>query len=1094
LGITSSALIEWVETLVARDLRHPDLPITPMSYFIRAVFCCAISSCCIASGASPDALTPVPIQRVTIDDGFWSPRLELWRTTTINDAFDKFEQYGGFRNFDRVAAHQSGGHQGENWWDGLIYETIRAAGDFLAAHPDPALHARVQGYVARIAAAAAIDPDGYINTAQQLNAVGYKWKNPPQAGDLLNDIEPHTIYNAGCLVEAGIHLYQATGDTDLLKIATRQANYMCGVMGPSPKANYIPGHALGEEAFVKLYRLYRDEPGLKSTVGLTVNETDFLSLAQFWIENRGNTAGRAATGAYNQDDMSVFLQPTLEGHAVRSELLATGVAAAALENGRSDYRQTVERWWQNMVDARMYLTGGLGAVATQEGFGNDYELPNDGYAETCAASAGGMFSRNMNLLTGDAKYADILERELYNGALAGVSLAGNTYFYTNSLTAGPDHRRWEWAGAGLPMTPCCPPMFLKLNSALPGFIYATKNDSVLVNLYLGSHATIQAGPLDLQLTQTTFYPWDGTVRLQVDPAAASTFSVKLRIPGWAKNPLIQVNGQTQSFTLTKGYASLTRLWNAGDIVTLQLPMPVERIKADSRVKADVGRVALMRGPLVYCFEGLDNNDANKAIQLGATDGFTVSNRPDLLGGMVQLEGRATVIHNLGGTLRKDPVTVRAIPFYANQNRAATTMDVWVADDTLAIRPVSEGVPSASYCNPGDTVKALNDGVVPRLSDDESVPRMTWWDHKGTSEWAQVVFPTARAVSSADVYWWDERRVNRECRVPQSWSVQYLNGSGQWTAVQGASTYGTAMDVFNHVNFQSVQTTGIRIVAQLQTGWSAGIMEMFFNNARAVPSASYTNSGDTVVALNDGMTPSASDDESIARHTFWNHKGTAEWAQLTFPSAKRLSSLEVYWWDERRVNRECRVPQSWTVQYLNGSGQWVAVTGASPYGTAMDAFNTVRFNEIETTAIRVAAQLQAGWSAGILEMRAYEPSLATPYAQWLVANSFSPSTPSNADPDNDGVPILTAYALGLDPRLNPAASMPRPYFSSGGLSLSFWGGRDDVLYSAEQSNDLKIWQSAGVIVSPPNGTGIRTVTVPDGTPSGFVRLVLSKNPE
>ncbi|RYD49515.1 MAG: hypothetical protein EOP85_01480, partial [Verrucomicrobiaceae bacterium] len=1007
-----------------------------------------------AFGAAPDSLVAVGIQDVTINDGFWSPKIGLWSSVTINDTFDKFEQYGGFTNFDRVAQGLTGNHAGEPWWDGLIYETIRAAGDFLSANPDPALQARVDAYIVRIKAAAAHDPDGYVNTAQQLNNIGYKWKNPPTPGDNHDDDFPHTIYNAGCLVEAAIHYHRATGDTELLKIATRMANYMCGIMGPAPKLNIIPGHALSEETFVNLYQLYRDEPDLKAAVGLPVNEQDYLNLAQFWIENRGNTVGRVSKGSYNQDDISVFLQPTLQGHAVRSVLLASGMAVAGRENSRADYRQTLERWWQNMVDARMYVTGGLGAVAAYEGFGADYELPHDGYAETCASAACGLFSHNMNLLTGNAKYVDTLERELYNGALSGVSLQGDTYFYTNPMSSEPNHRRWEWAGAGLPLTPCCPPMFLKLTSALPSMIYATKGSTVYVNLYVGSQASIRTQSLDLGITQTTGYPWNGTMNFTIHPAAPSTFTVKFRVPGWSGAPEFRINGELASgLAVTDGYATVTRQWQAGDTVGLTLPMPVKRVKSDERVKADRGRVALMRGPVVYCFEGLDNSNAARGILMDEMDAFTATYQPDLLGGVVQLKARTSIVRNLGDTLRREPFTARAVPFFANKNRDDTTMDVWVADATSAVRPVVAGIPSASYVNPGDSVIALNDGIVPRSSDDENVPRMTWWNHKGTSEWVQLTYNKSRTISTVGVYWWDERRVNRECRVPQSWSVQYLSG-GQWLPVQGASSYGVAMDQFNRVNFTPVETTAIRVVAQLQSGWSAGILEMYAGTRPpAVPTASHTFAADTVNAFTDGRIPAASDDESIPRQTYWDHKGSAEWAQLTFAAARKLSSLEIYWWDERRLNRDCRVPQSWSVQYLS-NGQWLPVQTQDTYGTAMDTFNTVRFAEVETTAIRVALQIQSGWSAGILEMCAYEPDFLTPAQSWLVERGLDKSTSLLSDTDGDGISLLTAYALGLEPDRNPVNAMPSPALSGGSLGMTFWGARADVKYAAETSTDLR----------------------------------------
>ncbi|MEI7910665.1 MAG: beta-L-arabinofuranosidase domain-containing protein [Verrucomicrobiota bacterium] len=787
----------------------------------------ALLTCCVpvAVGQAPERLTAVPIQQVTVRDGFWSPKIQVWKTTTINDVLDKFDHYGGFKNFDRVAAGATGGHHGEPWWDGLIYETLRGAADFLAANPDAQLQRRIAALVDRIAAAADKDPDGYVNTAQTLDGVGVRWSRSPLPGAKFDDNFPHTVYNAGCLIEAGAHLYKATGDAKLLKVATRMANYMTSIMGPPPKQNIIPGHAVGEEALTHLYRLFRDEPGLQDKLGMPVDPQAYLDLARFWIENRGHAEGRASEGAYNQDDVPIFKQATLEGHAVRSALLAAGVAAAAAENGRQDYRDTGARWWNNMVGARMYLTGGLGAVAAHEGFGADYELPNDGYAETCAAVAGGFFSHNMNLLTGDAKYVDTLERELYNGALSGTSLAGNSYFYENPLTSGPSHQRWPWRGDELGSTPCCPPMFLKLMGAMPGYIYATKAAAVYVNLYVGSKANISTSQLHVKLAQTTKYPWDGSVNLAVSPASPGEFALNLRIPGWAKDPHFQINGQpAQDVLIHNHYAVIKRQWNPGDTVLLQLPMPIQRVTADPRVTADAGRVALMRGPIVYCFEGMDNDDSNKGILLSPTDALSATYRENLLGGVVAIEGQATLLRRFGTDVRKAPASLRAIPFFTNSNRGPTTMDVWIAADMSAVQPVADGKASASYCNPTDSVAALNDGIVPQKSDDASIPRMTWWNHKGTDEWAQLTFSKSRRLSGASVYWWDERRINRECRVPRSWHVEYLEHDN-WQPVKGATSYGTAIDAFNRVTFQGVDTTAIRVVVQLQDGWSGGILEM-----------------------------------------------------------------------------------------------------------------------------------------------------------------------------------------------------------------------------------------------------------------------------
>lgn len=772
------------------------------------------------------SLTAVPIRNVKLNDGFWSPKMALWRETTFADCFTKFEESGALANFDRVAAGKTGEHKGDPWWDGLIYEMITAASDFLIAHPDPKLDAQIDGYIARIAAAAAVDPDGYINTAVTLRNVAPRWSDPPAVGDMHDDRYPHTVYNAGCLVEAAVHHYRATGKTSLLKVATRMANTMCRIMGPPPRQNIVPGHAISELAFVELYQLFHETPSLKQQVASSVDEKQYLELAEFWIENRGDHTGRVSMEAYDQDDQSVFKQPVLEGHAVRAALLAAGMARAAAVNHKPEYQETLRRWWDNMVEARMYVTGGLGAIPTHEGFGADYELPNTGYAETCAAVAGGQFSEYLGMLTGRAEYFDVLERELYNGALAGVSLDGTSYFYTNYLMSNPDRRRWSWHTC-----PCCPPMFLKMMGALPGSVYATGPDGLYVNLLVGSRATIAQDGLNVTVQQTSGYPWDGNVRLTVTPRNESRFAVNVRVPGWCRGAKVRVNGEPAETTSVQGYTRIDRTWNAGDTIEINLPMTVRRVKADPRVAADVGHVALMRGPIVYCLEGVDNGGRVGQLVIPASASIKAEHRKDFLGGVTVLQGQGKMVRGrttAGAAVDERslaPATFTAVPFYTNTNREPTEMAVWIADQPEHAEPLTLAglaIPTASHCFESDTVWAMNGVQEPKSSDDESLPRFTWWDHRGTSEWAQYDFPSAQRVCAVEVYWWDEARLHRDCRVPQSWELQYRDGD-TWKPVQTSSTYGTEVDTYNRVTFTPVNTTALRIVAQSQPGWSAGIL-------------------------------------------------------------------------------------------------------------------------------------------------------------------------------------------------------------------------------------------------------------------------------
>ena len=775
-------------------------------------------------------LKPVPVRQVRIDDEFWAPKLKVWREVTIPDCLDKFEKDGAIRNFEKVRDGQGGDHGGPAWYDGLIYEMIRGAADFLAAERDPKLEARLDGYIERIAAAAAKDPDGYLNTWTQMKEPDHRWGL--NGGD---DNLQHDVYNAGALIEAAVHYYRATGKTRLLQVASKLANHMADLMGPAPKKNIVPGHRLAEEAMVKLYLLFKEQPDLKAKMGVPVEEARYLKLAEFWIEGRGHHDGRKNFGPYGQDHEPVLQQQTIEGHAVRATLLCAGLVAAAQANGRADYLEAAQGLWTNMVERRMYVTGGLGAIAGHEGFGPDYVLPNNGYLETCAAIGAGFFHQNLNLATGEARYADELERVLYNGILSGVSLTGDTYFYENPLEAGKTRRRWAWHGC-----PCCPPMFLKIMGSLPGSIYAQDAHGFYVNLFIGSRAELVSNNTNVVIRQVTRYPWEGAVRIEVEPERPVQLVINLRLPGWCAHPQVKVNGSPlERPAVVRGYARLEREWKKGDVIELTLPMPVERIKASPQVEADMGRVALRRGPVVYCLEGCDNGGGVRHLVIPPASALTTEFRPDLLGGVMVVKGKAMAVqradwsHALYLPEASQPGLTEqnflAVPYFSNANREPTDMMVWMAETPTKADPLpaptaaSQATPSASRCWEKDTVAALNDQIEPSASDDTRIPRFTWWDHRGTKEWVQFDFDHERTVSSVEVYWWDERRIQAHCRVPQSWRVLRQEGDS-WKPVAGASAAGTDMDRFNRVTFPPLKTRALRLEVQLQPEWSGGILE------------------------------------------------------------------------------------------------------------------------------------------------------------------------------------------------------------------------------------------------------------------------------
>ncbi len=645
---------------------------------------------------------PLNLANVAIDDPFWSPKYRVWDAVTVFDVLDKLEgKYdpdrpdikeekaktgrtrNAFLNFDLVAQGKKNidAHDGPPWYDGLVYETITGASDMLQQHPDLKLEKKLDGYINRIAAAQAADPDGYLNTYTTLTRPDKRWGI--NGGD---DKWQHDIYNSGMLVEAGVHYYKATGKTKLLNVAVKLSNYIYTQIGPAPKLNVIPGHAGPEWAMLTMYQLFKDHPELKRKINVPVNEGHYLELARFWIEDRGNygeadgSHARKSDSSYNQDQMPVLQQTTIEGHAVRATLLATGVTQMALMNNDARYIKTADRYWNNMIGKRMFITGGEGAIADGERFGRDYFLPESAYLETCAAIGAGFFSEKMNELHADGKYMDELERVIYNNLLSGISLDGNHYFYENPLAA-INHPRWAWHSC-----PCCPPMILKMVSALPQYIYGYNSKAVYVNLFISSSANIKLdAKTNVRIHQETQYPWKGGVKISVNPALPASFTLNVRIPGWAQgreNPFglyqsdisgqvtLTVNGKAIPVNPVNGYAAISRTWKKGDVVLLNLPMQPRAITPNEAVKTVQGKIAFESGPVVYALEGLDNADVN-SYSVKPGDALNLTYRPRLLNGVNVITGNAT------DSTRK-PIKFTAVPFYSIGNRGQVSpYRVWL---------------------------------------------------------------------------------------------------------------------------------------------------------------------------------------------------------------------------------------------------------------------------------------------------------------------------------------------------------------------------------------------------------------------------------
>ncbi len=613
-------------------------------------------------------LTPTPFTAVTFTDGFWSPRLQTNRSVTLPFNFRKCEETGRINNFAKAAGWMEGKHEGIFYNDSDVFKVVEGAAYCLALTPDPALDSYLDDLIAKFAGAQ--EADGYLYTARTIDptAVRADREGLTRWSNLRVN---HELYNVGHLYEAAVAHFQATGKRTLLEIALKNADLIDAVFGPGKRRD-VPGHQEIEIGLVKLYRV--------------TGEERYLRLAKFFLDERGHANGRElytnfGNPGYMQDHQPVVEQSEAVGHAVRAVYMYTGMADVAALTGDASYIAAIDRLWENVVGRKLYLTGGIGARHTGEAFGADYELPNAAaYAETCAAIANILWNQRMFLLHGDARYLDVLELSLYNGFLSGVSFSGTEFFYTNPLAsdgATPVNRgslgRQPWFDCS-----CCPTNDVRFLASLPGYVYASDADSLYVNLFVAGEARVEMGGQSVRLRQETNYPWEGRVRLRVDPALRAEFALRMRIPGWATNrpvpsdlyrfldtngdaPVLKINGETIAPPLEKGYAVLRRVWQPGDVVELVLPLLVRRVLCHPAVAENRGRVALMRGPLVYCVEGVDNPGGVADLSLADDAPLTAQHRPELLNGL-------TVIRGAGLT---------AIPYYAWSHRGSGEMAVWL---------------------------------------------------------------------------------------------------------------------------------------------------------------------------------------------------------------------------------------------------------------------------------------------------------------------------------------------------------------------------------------------------------------------------------
>ena len=683
------------------------------------------------------SIVAVPQSEVEITDSFWAPKIETNRTVSIQHVLQKYQASGRFDS----------------------PRMIEAAAYMLSKRRDPELERQIDALIEK-------------------SVAGVESRLASASDDRM-------IRTSGNLLEAAVAYHEATGNPRMLDAAIKAADAIDAAYGPGKKT-YISGHQGLKIGLMRLYRHTGDER--------------YWKLAKFFLDQRGSDdyprqGEYAIDRTYAQDHLPVIRQREAVGHAVRATYLYIPLADIAALTGEAPYRRALDSIWQDATYRKTYVTGAIGSIRFHEQFGDPYELPNlSAWNETCASYGSVLWNHRMFMLHRDARYLDLMERVLYNGFLAGVSAKGDRFFYQNPLMSYGSYERFDWINV-----PCCPPNVVRLLASLGNYIYAKgrADTDVYVNLFIGSTAAFPLGGGTLRLRQETAYPWDGRVRISVDPERAQRFTLNVRIPEWTRDQVIPgdlyrfldeptgsvtiaVNGRAQRVRPARGFASIQRRWQKGDVIELTLPMPVRRVVADSRVKDNDGRVALVRGPLVYSAEWPDNN--GHALNLVVADGarFTSEFDQRLLNGVQVVTGAVTALSRSSeGRVQEQVRRLVAIPYYAWANRGAGEMQVWLPRTAAKARvtPVLPPAPIAQvhssggiekqwtgYNDQNDDIAAVYDGVDPLSSADESNLYFRMRPAVGSPAWIEYRFTTPTRISSSEVYWVDDRRF---CRLPES---------------------------------------------------------------------------------------------------------------------------------------------------------------------------------------------------------------------------------------------------------------------------------------------------------------------------------------
>lgn len=784
----------------------------------------ALSSAILQSQAQSKKdypIQPVAFTHVHVNDQFWAPKMEVNASVTIPYTLQKCEENGRVDNF-LMAAHEIKEVKLSQFTfdDTDVYKVIEGAAYAMQVKRDDKLEHHIDSLIDIIGRAQ--EKDGYLFTFRTANAkVPHEWigtKRWEKEEEL-----SHELYNSGHLFESATAYYEATGNRKLLDIAIKNADLLVRDFGPG-KLQIYPGHQIVEIGLVRLYR--------------ATGNQKYLDLAKFFLDVRGPKGD-----PYNQANAKVVDQSTAVGHAVRATYMYTGMADVAALTGDTKYLAAIDRIWDDVVTKKLYITGGIGATGAGEAFGAAYQLPNmSAYAETCAAIANIYWNSRMFQLHGDAKYIDVLERTLYNGLLSGVSLSGDRFFYPNPLASMHQHQRSGWFGCA-----CCISNMTRFLPSVPGYVYAQNEDDLYVNLFMSNSADIKLKSQQVNIVQSTDYPWKGNVKITVNPAASGKFKLHIRIPGWAgASPVpgdlysyaekslssvkLMLNGKAVDYQLIKGYATIERKWKKGDLLNLELPMEVEKVLANEKVKDDVGKFAFQRGPIVYCLEGPDNKDGlvqNIMVEKDAKANVVFNE--DKLNAVEEIQVMGTSTRRMinSDELEKISQSVTAIPYYSWANRGPSDMTVWIPYEASAARPqpaptiASKSKVSSSLKNP-QLLESIRDQYEPADSKDTNYPYLHWWPKKNTLEYVSYNFDTEQTVSESSVYWYDDSPWGG-CTIPSSYRILYMK-AGEWTPVDILSDTGIKKDQYNTIKFKPVMTSAIKMEVQLPAEHATGIHE------------------------------------------------------------------------------------------------------------------------------------------------------------------------------------------------------------------------------------------------------------------------------